>query len=166
MDGFGHNKLERGKTVIWLTPPEILRVLGKFDLDPCSAPEPRPWLTANHHFDGKNYDGLKEPWFGRVWLNPPYDTPTMTKFLKKMAEHKNGISFIFARTDTKVWQRWVFPFAHSLLFIEGRVSFHRPDGSLAWGAGAPSVLISYSEFDTAILKVSGIKGALINVQSL
>jgi hypothetical protein len=64
--------LERGQTVVWLTPPEILSVLGRFDLDPCAAPPPRPWATANHHFDGFNYDGLKEPWLGRVWMNPPY----------------------------------------------------------------------------------------------
>ena len=29
----------------WLTPPNILRALGAFDLDPC-APEKRPWEMA------------------------------------------------------------------------------------------------------------------------
>lgn len=29
----------------WLTPPEILRALGEFDLDPC-APVVRLWETA------------------------------------------------------------------------------------------------------------------------
>lgn len=160
MDGFGHKKLTRGKTVIWLTPPDILKRLGRFDLDPCSAPRPRPWDTATHHFDGKNYDGLKEPWFGRVWLNPPYDTPAMTKFMRRMVDHKNGIALLFARTDTRVWQEWIFPYADSLFFIQGRIKFHLSDGRLAWGAGAPSVLISYSEFDTQILRLCGLRGSL------
>ena len=33
----------------WLTPPEIIRALGPFDLDPC-APVNRPWDTANDHY--------------------------------------------------------------------------------------------------------------------
>ena len=28
----------------WLTPPEIIKSLGEFDLDPCS-PINRPWAT-------------------------------------------------------------------------------------------------------------------------
>jgi hypothetical protein len=161
MDGFGHNKLARGKSVIWLTPPIILQKLGVFDLDPCAAPNPRPWATANHHFDGSNYDGLKEPWFGRVWLNPPYDQKSMTAFMRKMSQHRSGIAFLFARTETAVWQRYVWSFADSILFLEGRVQFYRPDGSKAWSAGAPSALIAYSAFDTAVLRVSGLRGALV-----
>ena len=49
----------------WLTPPEILRALGAFDLDPC-APVVRPWETAAHHYTAQD-DGLALPWFGRVW---------------------------------------------------------------------------------------------------
>lgn len=58
----------------WLTPPAIIKSLGEFDLDPCS-PIVRPWDTAKTHFD-INTDGLKMPWFGRVWLNPPYGDQT------------------------------------------------------------------------------------------
>ena len=54
----------------WLTPPEILRPLGAFDLDPC-APIMRPWDTAAKHLN-VNDDGLSQPWHGRVWCNPPF----------------------------------------------------------------------------------------------
>lgn len=54
----------------WLTPPEILRPLGAFDLDPC-APIMRPWDTAAKHLN-VNDDGLRQPWHGRVWCNPPF----------------------------------------------------------------------------------------------
>ena len=54
----------------WLTPPEILRALGPFDLDPC-APIARPWETAATHYTAED-DGLSKPWAGRVWCNPPF----------------------------------------------------------------------------------------------
>lgn len=33
-----HTKPYDGETVEWLTPPEIVRSLGVFDLDPCAHP--------------------------------------------------------------------------------------------------------------------------------
>lgn len=81
----------------WLTPPSVIAALGEFDLAPCS-PVIRPWNTAKTHYD-TNTDGLKMPWFGRVWLNPPYGKQTFT-WLAKLAEHGDGIALIFARTET------------------------------------------------------------------
>lgn len=48
----------------WLTPPEIIRALGSFDLDPC-APVKRPWEMAANHFTVLD-NGLNKPWQGRV----------------------------------------------------------------------------------------------------
>ena len=48
----------------WLTPPEIIQSLGKFDLDPCS-PCIRPWDTALNHYCITE-DGLQQNWEGRV----------------------------------------------------------------------------------------------------
>jgi hypothetical protein len=93
-------------------------------------------------------------------MNPPYDEG-IGKWLEKMAKHGSGIALIFARTEIKAWHEWVFPFADSIFYFEGRLTFHRSDGSLPKGnAGAPSVLIAYSEFDTAILRCSGLRGSL------
>lgn len=44
----------------WLTPPSILTALDPFDLDPCAAPEPRPWPTADRHIT-RSEDGLTAP---------------------------------------------------------------------------------------------------------
>lgn len=44
----------------WLTPPELIRSLGGFDLDVCS-PVDRPWATAAHHYT-KLEDGLNSFW--------------------------------------------------------------------------------------------------------
>ena len=74
-------------TDVWLTPPELLNKLGKFDLDPC-APLDRPWDTATTHFTIHD-DGLKQDWQGRVWLNPPYGRG-MDRWLEKLANHAVG----------------------------------------------------------------------------
>lgn len=72
----------------WLTPPEIIRALGLFDLDPCCPPN-MPWRTAKQMVHWPD-DGLKVEWTGkRVWLNPPYGRESVP-FLRKMAENKTG----------------------------------------------------------------------------
>lgn len=131
--------------VEWLTPPDIIKSLGKFDLDPCS-PIIRPWPTAKKHYTVED-DGLFLPWEGRVWLNPPYGKQE-PEWLRKMAIHGKGISFVFAKTDTNMWHNYVFPVAVSLFFIKQRVFFHNVDGTIGQeGSEKPSVLISYSEYD-------------------
>lgn len=144
-------------TDVWLTPPEILQSLGVFDLDPC-APLNRPWDTALNHYTILD-NGLIKPWFGRVWLNPPYGRE-MEKWMQKMAQHQHGgISLIFARTETKAFHRHIFPVADSILFIENRLHFYTAEGMRAkFNSGAPSVLIAYGEENVEALDRCGIKG--------
>ena len=159
----GHTKPNKGENDTWLTPRQLLYAVGSFDLDPCAAPTPRPWPTAQRHIELPE-DGLADPWQGRVWLNPPYSTAA--SWLEKMAFHRNGTALIFARTETEMWQKWVWPFADSVLFIAGRLYFCFPDGSRAPGnAGGPSALIAYTPEDTEILRGSGIAGSLVQVLS-
>lgn len=139
-----------------LTPPQIIKSLGEFDLDPCS-PINRPWDTAKKHFN-INDDGLFLPWEKRVWLNPPYDRKYIKQWLNKMALHQNGITLIFARTETETWQEQIFPYANSLFFIKGRLKFHNVKGKQLNSAPAPSVLISYTEFDAEMIEQSDIQG--------
>lgn len=125
------------ETHVWLTPPSILDPLGEFDLDPCASEN---WPTANLHYTA---DGLERPWSGRVWLNPPYGRNTAA-WLKKMADHADGIALVFARTDTKMFQDHVWPHASGVLFLAGRPHFHHADGTRAKGnCGGPMALISY-----------------------
>lgn len=161
--GMGSHQSQKMKNDEWLTPPYILNELGEFDLDPCS-PEPqlRPWSIAKQHYDVYD-DGLNKDWFGRVFLNPPYGRESV-KWLQKMTNHRNGIALIFARTETDMFFRYVWNEAHSLLFIKGRLFFHLVTGERAKSnSGAPSVLISYSEYDTNILENCNIEGKLIKL---
>lgn len=164
MNGIGgHTKQGEGLNTTWLTPPEILWTLGKFDLDPCAAPEPRPWATAERHITLPG-DGLAEEWGGRVWLNPPYSSE-ISKWMQKMAAHRTGVALTFARTETEWWRDHVWPAAIALLFIYGRLNFHFPHGARSpFNAGGPSVLIAYSTYDADRLWTSGISGAFVEVK--
>lgn len=142
----------------WLTPPEILTALGSFDLDPCAS-QYQPWKTAGQQFTIAD-DGLAREWTGRVWCNPPYG-PHAEKFLKRMAEHGNGIALIFARTETKAFQEWCWRHADGMLFMAGRIRFRLPGGSVAGPAGAPSVLIAYGKQNARTLRDSGIDGYFV-----
>lgn len=146
----------------WLTPPAIVEALGPFDLDPCAAPDPRPWPTADRHI-ARPADGLAEPWAGFVWCNPPYSRDAV-HWLRKMSEHGNGIALVFARTETEwFWETvWRSPTASAALFIEGRLYFHHADGTrAAANSGAPSVLVSYGRIGAARLMSCGLSGAFV-----
>ena len=146
----------------WLTPPYIVKALGKFTLDPCT-PIDRPWDTAQHHYNSLN-DGLSQPWKGRVWCNPPYGRDTF-KWLNKLANHGNGTALIFARTETIGFHKEIWNKAHSIFFFKGRLKFHFVSGEQGGTANAPSCLVSYSEYDTEqIIKAwytKEIKGRLV-----
>lgn len=153
MSGMGSHQSHDMMKDEWLTPPEILQPLGKFDLDPCAPIESmRPWSMADNHYTLEDGNGLEKEWFGRVWCNPPYGRETGI-WLNKLAAHGNGIALIFARTETKMFVSEVWEKAHSLLFIHNRLFFHHVDGTRAKSnSGAPSVLIAYGEDNSRILK--------------
>jgi hypothetical protein len=71
----------------WYTPPEILNsvyeVLSTITLDPCSPVIPT--VEAQTYYTVED-NGLVLPWFGNVFMNPPYgrDIPQwVNKFIKE-----------------------------------------------------------------------------------
>ena len=152
-------RLNKGKDE-WLTPPEIIKSLGSFDLDPCS-PIARPWDTAKKHYTIID-NGLKMAWNGRVWCNPPYGTQTGI-WLDRCAAHNNAIALVFARTETKMFFNSVWNKADAVLFIKGRLKFYHVSGQQGDSAGAPSVLIAYGLQNVKALENSGIEGKFIRL---
>ncbi len=151
-----HTAPNKGATDCWLTPPEILKALGKFDLDPCAAAN-QPWRTAKSQWTSR---GLTETWWGRVYLNPPYGTQAW-RWVEKLAAHGNGIALLACRTETKTWKRFVWGKADSILFLDGRLYFHKPDGTRGPGnAGHGSALVAYGPRNHDVLEASGLRGWL------
>lgn len=147
-------------TTTWLTPPDLPNILGPFDLDPCAAPDPKPWPTAQEHYTWPRQDGLLLPWHGRVWLNPPYGKE-LAVWLRKLAQHGRGTSLIFARTDTDAFMSYVFREADAVMFVHGRLHFHYPDGTRAkQNSGGPSVLVAYGAEDAEKLLEAELSGAI------
>jgi hypothetical protein len=151
------------RTDVWLTPPGIIDALGgylSFDLDPC-APVYQPWPTAKRTYTEED-NGILMPWDGRVWLNPPYSTKPLAGFMERMALHDFGVALIFAKTETEMFHRHVWARASALLFLRGRINFHRADGARSnKNAGAPSVLVAYGYDDADLLAAGVLDGAFV-----
>lgn len=161
MPNLGNERSVAG-TDVWLTPPYILEALGEFDLDPCASQD-RPWDTAKHHYTEAD-NGLEQEWFGRVWCNPPYG-PKMGPFLERLSEHDGGgIALVFARTETRAFFDFIWDKATAILFLKGRLSFYRPDGTPGGTAGSPSVLIAYGEKEAEILKNCNLNGKFVRLK--
>lgn len=142
-----------GKNDEWLTPQRILAPLGDFDLDPAS-PINRPWPTAKHHMTVKN-DGLACKWWGRVWLNPPFNRYQRLHWMRAMAEHGNGIMLIPAATETEAFSKFVWKMATAVCFVYTRPHFHFVDGTRAKAnCGCSIALVAYGEENARILERS------------
>lgn len=152
-----------GDTNTWLTPPELVRRLGVvFDLDPCAAPNPAPFVHALENWSQPEIDGLLEDWKGRVWLNPPYGRET-PKWLEKMAAHKNGIVLVFDCAGARYWHQFVWPLASAVLFLSGHIKFRFPDGRKSTGAAFPSALIAYGAENVEALRRCGLAGSFMRL---
>lgn len=144
-----------GITDEWLTPPEILSALGSFDLDPASM-VCSPWKTANTHYTIRD-NGLEKEWFGRVWLNPPFNRYSRPLWMKRMSEHNNGIMLIPAACETEAFYDYVWGKASGVLMLKGRPYFYRPDGTKAnANSGCTICLCAYGDENLKSLIKSGL----------
>lgn len=161
--GMGGHQSAASQTNTWLTPKFIIDELGPFDLDPCAAPDPKPWPTAKMHYTWPEQDGLALSWGSkRVFCNPPYSSASIGLWLDRLANHGKGTGLIFARTETEAFHRSVWDRADACLFLEGRLYFHHADGKrAAANAGAPSVLIAYGDEDVEKLMRSRLEGKFV-----
>jgi hypothetical protein len=140
----------------WYTPCLIPQALGIFDLDPCAGP-------MNHAV--RNFrrihgeDGLTRPWFGRVWLNPPYSN--VHEWLERMIDHNDGIALVNARPETQWFQRAAAP-ALGCLWLQRRIDFIRPDGKPTHPP-VGSVLLAYGEPAAEALRNCGLAGLHMSI---
>lgn len=140
----GEHEPTVGASDEWYTPPEIFTALGvRFDLDPCS-PGPGHWVPADRIYT-KQDDGLKQPWHGFVFMNPPFGgrnghVPWMRLFF----ERGNGIMIVRAYTSAAWFHEWI-PKGEMILFPRGKTKFVRPDGSIGKCPGSGVVFCAVGD---------------------
>jgi phage N-6-adenine-methyltransferase len=145
----------------WETPKELLEplysVFGAFDLDPCSPTSNSRTATvrAQVHYTA-NDDGLSLPWFGTVFMNPPYGRLIHKWTAKARAEVAQGnaevvVGLIPARPDTRYWHRDVAGSA-SIFFLKGRLKF----GNVEQVAPFPSCLVIWGGSDDLLIKLEAV----------
>jgi hypothetical protein len=139
----------------WYTPPEIFAALRlEFDLDPCS-PGPGHWVPARRVYTIAD-DGLSQPWWGLVWMNPPFGGRNgHVPWLDKFFAHANGIALVRAYTSSAWWHDWA-PRAEAVLFPRGKTKFIRPDGSVGKSPGHGVALLGMGERAVSAMRQSGL----------
>jgi hypothetical protein len=120
----------------WFTPADWIElareVLGEIDLDPASHVLAQERVQAKAFFTAAD-DGLAQTWFGRVWLNPPYNRALLAPFVDKLIAEvasgnvKTAILLTHNYTDTE-WFHTAASLARAVCFPRGRIHFLSPAG--------------------------------------
>jgi phage N-6-adenine-methyltransferase len=137
-------------TDTWITPQNIIEVIGISDLDPCGfLPENgKPIVqTANNYFTEKD-NGLAQDWssYKTVFVNFPY-SQSKEWMEKCRKEHLKGCEIIilcFVRSDTVAWQNNVKS-ATGINLISKRIKFLDSNGQVRSNGNAPSAFIAFGE---------------------
>lgn len=93
----------------WETPPEVFEPLNarfKFTLDVCALPE----NAKCARFYTPLEDGLKQPWTGVCWMNPPYGREIHLWVKKAYEAAQSGatvVALLPARVGPRWWRDWV-----------------------------------------------------------
>jgi len=103
----------------WGTPAEIVTAvylaLGDIDLDPASTDLANQTVQA-HHYYTLDDDGLSQPWFGRVFLNPPYSGRSSKRlFLERLerCRQDGSVDAAVVLVSSDLASQWADPIRRS-----------------------------------------------------
>lgn len=160
----------------WYTPRKYLdaavTVMGTIDLDPASSNRAQEHVKAERFYT-LDIDGLRQQWFGRVFLNPPYAMPYIKDFVNKMVSSytdgdiDEGILLTNNATDTE-WFHTAAKVCAGVCFTRGRISFlEASDGELVtktspthgqaffyFGANLTRFREVFAEFGTVVIPMA------------
>jgi hypothetical protein len=111
----------------WYTPAWLFDALGlEFDIDVC-APVDRTFVsTPARRFLTEADDGLRQPWDGLVWCNPPYSAPR--PWAERMTQHGDGILLCHVPING-LWCLDAWHHCDGLRLLQG-MEFVRPSGQV------------------------------------
>lgn len=122
----------------WYTPAKYINaareVMGGIDLDPASCSLANTIVQAKRYYTHEE-NGLMQPWYGRVWCNPPYisegERSTYTSWTRKLLREyevlqtiQQAILLIAVHTE----RAWFQPlYAYPICFVDHQIMFIRPN---------------------------------------
>jgi hypothetical protein len=123
----------------WYTPSEFIeaarKAMGGIDTDPASSDIAQEVVKACTYYTAET-NGLDKTWTGNVWMNPPYASDLIGKFIDKLIEERSNynqaIILVNNATETE-WFNKIISIASAVCFPKSRVKFYMPDGK----TGAP-----------------------------
>jgi phage N-6-adenine-methyltransferase len=87
----------------YYTPPELFDKLGiEFDLDVASPPHKTCVPCKRYYTQADN--GLLQPWYGIVWMNPPFSEPR--PWVEKFMQHNNGLGIVPTSNGKWLTELW------------------------------------------------------------
>lgn len=113
-------------TDMWATPQDFFDTLDHefgFTLDVCAIPENAK--CAKYYTP--DVDGLKQPWIGTCWCNPPYGRQ-IGKWVQRASQSAYAgntvVMLIPARTDTRWFHDYIYNKPNvEVRFVRGRLKF-------------------------------------------
>lgn len=116
--------LYSSKTDMWETPKDLFYKLNKefhFELDVCATEE----NAKCEKYYTPEIDGLKQPWRGTVWCNPPYGKHICEWVRRAFFSSVEGATVVMllpARTDTRWFHEYIYN-RSEIRFLKGRLKF-------------------------------------------
>lgn len=166
------NAIHSSESNEWYTPPQYVTVarelMGGIDLDPASSAAANQTVQADFIYTIDD-DGLKQDWYGRVWLNPPYgyseqnNESNQALWSAKLIEAytagnvTEAVLLVNAATSTQWFQAlWNYP----ICFTDHRIRFLKPIGE-AYSPTTGSALVYFGANVAGFAKAFCVFGAVV-----
>ena len=117
----------------WWTPHMVIALVreiygGVIDLDPASTAEANEVVQATRFYD-KAWNGLRQPWDGRVFVNPPYARGVIDEWAQAAVDEylrgdgKTHVIWLSNNCTETVWCQKILRYAQAICFPSKRMSF-------------------------------------------
>jgi hypothetical protein len=135
----------------YYTPKWLFEEMGlRFDIDVAAPPGGVPWIPADRFYTQAD-NGLTSPWYGRLWMNPPFSKPT--PWVRRFRDHNNGVALLPTSKASWYEDLWQDPNAR-FVSIPSKFEFTTPAGD-GKGIFMPTVLVAFGEENQEAIRFLG-----------